>query len=328
MWTSLVFSLIGGLAACSSHKTDESTSPADDVAMATQPTGNELSTDLDQPNSSSKSKGGGAAGTTAHDTGFGHRHAPEVKDQPFHAGDQVMNAYYFVRNPNETWASLSQTIYDRADRADLLANWNHRGTLKVGRVIYYNSVLRPTDESSMKVFTEDFGYSLQQVAVRKGDSLSSIAKGLYGDAQSWKEIAALNPSISNPDIIQVGQKIAVQPAQIDVKTPISQFIAQNSISDAKSDKVVDNKETKPNETAQVAKTDQSGEGGVAAITKFAKANAPIIGGVIALAILAGVGVVVRKRIMEKKAYEAANATKNWDDPAGNVTKLTRPKTNV
>ncbi len=41
--------------------------------------------------------------------------------------------------------------------------------------------------------------------VKKGDSLSKIAKEMYGDMKQWKKIADANKDkIKNPDLIQPG----------------------------------------------------------------------------------------------------------------------------
>jgi nucleoid-associated protein YgaU len=42
--------------------------------------------------------------------------------------------------------------------------------------------------------------------VKKGDSLSKIAKRVYGDAQQWRKIHEANrDTIDNPDLIHPGQ---------------------------------------------------------------------------------------------------------------------------
>jgi nucleoid-associated protein YgaU len=45
--------------------------------------------------------------------------------------------------------------------------------------------------------------------VKKGDSLSKIAKRVYGDAQQWRRIYEANRAIigENPDLIQPGQAL-------------------------------------------------------------------------------------------------------------------------
>ena len=50
----------------------------------------------------------------------------------------------------------------------------------------------------------------QQYTVKSGDTLSKIAKQFYGDAGAWKRIFDVNrEQISNPDKIQVGQKLYI-----------------------------------------------------------------------------------------------------------------------
>lgn len=46
----------------------------------------------------------------------------------------------------------------------------------------------------------------QTYTVKKGDSLSKIAKRVYGDAQQWRKIYEANRDlIENPDLIHPGQ---------------------------------------------------------------------------------------------------------------------------
>ena len=52
-----------------------------------------------------------------------------------------------------------------------------------------------------------FGYEVQA-----GDSLSKIAKHVYGDASRWKEIWEANKAeIPNPDLIHPGQQLSMPP---------------------------------------------------------------------------------------------------------------------
>jgi nucleoid-associated protein YgaU len=49
--------------------------------------------------------------------------------------------------------------------------------------------------------------------VKKGDSLSKIAKQVYGDAQQWRRIYDANRDIiSNPDLIHPGQVLKLPDA--------------------------------------------------------------------------------------------------------------------
>ena len=46
--------------------------------------------------------------------------------------------------------------------------------------------------------------------VRKGDSLSRIAKEIYGDANEWRKIFEANrDQIEDPDMIEPGQKLKI-----------------------------------------------------------------------------------------------------------------------
>ncbi len=46
--------------------------------------------------------------------------------------------------------------------------------------------------------------------VKKGDSLSKIAKEFYKDAKQWKKIYQANTDqIKNPDLIKPGQKLII-----------------------------------------------------------------------------------------------------------------------
>jgi len=47
-----------------------------------------------------------------------------------------------------------------------------------------------------------------------GDSLSKIAKRVYGDANQWRRIFEANrDQIENPDLIRVGQKLKIPSAK-------------------------------------------------------------------------------------------------------------------
>lgn len=53
----------------------------------------------------------------------------------------------------------------------------------------------------------------QTYTVKAGDSLSKIAKQLYGDAHAWRKIYQANTDkIKNPDLIHPGQVLTIPPA--------------------------------------------------------------------------------------------------------------------
>ncbi|HMI31447.1 MAG TPA: LysM peptidoglycan-binding domain-containing protein [Candidatus Limnocylindrales bacterium] len=53
----------------------------------------------------------------------------------------------------------------------------------------------------------------QMYTVKKGDSLSKIAKQLYGNASEWRKIFEANrDQIEDPDLIQPGQMLKIPAA--------------------------------------------------------------------------------------------------------------------
>lgn len=157
-----------------------------------------------------------------------NRTRPEILTAPFEAEGFWVNAFYFVREEGETWNSVSEKLYGRADRKPLLQKWNPGKRVRIGQVIYYNSPARPDDSENMKVFAEDFGYQLDQVTIQKGDTLSKIGLARYGNVRTWKEISALNPDLANPDRVEVGQVIKLQPKDIDTKPVLSNIMKEVS----------------------------------------------------------------------------------------------------
>jgi nucleoid-associated protein YgaU len=48
------------------------------------------------------------------------------------------------------------------------------------------------------------------VRVERGDSLWKLAKFYLGSGTRWRELAALNPEVTNPDVIRTGERIRVR----------------------------------------------------------------------------------------------------------------------
>jgi nucleoid-associated protein YgaU len=64
-------------------------------------------------------------------------------------------------------------------------------------------------EKDEKVRTE--AQKTRVYVVKSGDSLSKIAKAVYGDADRWREIFEANKDkIKDPNAIEVGQKLQIR----------------------------------------------------------------------------------------------------------------------
>jgi nucleoid-associated protein YgaU len=67
--------------------------------------------------------------------------------------------------------------------------------------------------SSSAAAEPDAPNQLRTYEVKKGDSLSKIAKHVYGDAGKWKQIFEANgDQLSNPDKIYPGQVLIIPDA--------------------------------------------------------------------------------------------------------------------
>ncbi len=222
--------LVAGISACSSvtpnssSGVDASTSVAEDtVALEGQEVASpSTSTDNAAPTATEKKW------TRGHHR-KGHRQkVAALATAPFEVDGFWMNAYYFPRAEGENWESLSRTLYGRPDRAEFLEKWNAGRPIVVGQPLYYNSPARPDDATALKSFAEDFGYPLEGVTVQAGDTLGTISQRHFGQTMSWLEIASMNPELTNPDAIEIGQTLRIQTAQVDTTAVLNQIIAQAS----------------------------------------------------------------------------------------------------
>ncbi len=324
LWMALTSMAV--LSACSSNQSQESVDPSQDQ---------DLSASMDTSSTVESTDGPAQSSYVA---AYGSRVAPRVKDQPYQVDGRWMNAFYMVRNSQETWTTLSEMIYDRADRADILSQWNNGGTLKVGRVVYYNSALRPEDSTSMKVLAADFGIPMETITIKRGDSLSKIGQAMYGDAQTWKELAVLNPQITSPDVIQIGQTITAQPAQLDTKSVLKQLIAAATAgtpannspgTDLPPSSAQQDQDLSQAEVAQLdSPTDPSvaatSDGNSINMSNLMSSNNVAKAGLVVI-LLGLVGFVIWRRRQARAQLDALSAWPN--DQVTNVTKLSNPTVN-
>lgn len=123
-----------------------------------------------------------------------------------------LNRFYFVRQ-GDNLESVSKLLYGSASRTNDLESWN--GTFsqwKVGSVLYYSSPDQPED-GQMRSFYQEREVIPEAYTVQRGDWLSHIAEQKYGNALSWKEIAAIN-GLASPDTLKNGQHLALYPRDL------------------------------------------------------------------------------------------------------------------
>lgn len=135
---------------------------------------------------------------------------PRLPTEAFDRNGTLLNRFYMARQ-GDSWSSVSELLYGSAGRAKELSKWN-RGSLNPGKVVFYNSPGAPSDRQMMS-FYQERGIAPQAYSVKKGDWLSTIAKDLYGNIHSWREIAVVN-GIAEPDKIELGQQLTVYPSDL------------------------------------------------------------------------------------------------------------------
>jgi hypothetical protein len=116
----------------------------------------------------------------------------KVDAMPMNRDGLLLNAVYVAR-PGDTFNSISTMIYGTADRAGDLKkanSWIKKP--KPGNKIYYNSPVRPTDDTKMATYYEDAGMSPEIYVAKEGDNIRSISKDLLGYDNAWQEIWATN----------------------------------------------------------------------------------------------------------------------------------------
>ena len=117
----------------------------------------------------------------------------KVPAVPRKAGDVLLNSVYIAR-PGDTLQGISQKIYG-ANKSKELKKANDflkRRSLKPGDKVYYNSPVRPTDDTKVLTWYEDNGIAPESYTAKSGDSLRKVSKDLLGYDLAWKEVWSTN----------------------------------------------------------------------------------------------------------------------------------------
>lgn len=126
----------------------------------------------------------------------------------------------YIVQPGDTLAAIAGTVYGPGGSWQSMAALNN---LSAPYRIYPGDEIKfePTNEKS-KAYAQGKGNDAQSITVKSGDTLSSIAQGLYGNAGHWKVLFAHNKDkIQDPNRIEVGMVlsyIANGTASIDAET--------------------------------------------------------------------------------------------------------------
>jgi len=116
----------------------------------------------------------------------------KVKDAPFTQSKVLLNAVYVAR-PGDNYKKISQKIYGDSSKRKELAKVNPAiSSPKPGDKIYYNSPVRPTDDTKMLTYYEDQGMMPEVYVAKEGDNIKNLGEQLLGHKNGWKELWVTN----------------------------------------------------------------------------------------------------------------------------------------
>jgi phage tail protein X len=160
----------------------------------------------------------GAAVADSGDAPAPKKSAPlaHIKDSPFTKGGQNLNTVYIARD-GDTLDSISQKLFGE-DRSKQLKKGNptlKRG-VKTGDKVYFNSPNPPEDKEKMMTVYEDQGLPPSVYTSKDGDTLKSLSQEWYGTEGSYKEIYAINKSLTSTKDLPPGTELQYWPASANV----------------------------------------------------------------------------------------------------------------
>lgn len=124
----------------------------------------------------------------------------------------------------DTLASIAKRIFGDGGMWKTLASENNltdANKIFAGDVIYY------TLNEKSQGFAESYeGSGVQTVTVGQGESLSQIAKKVYGTEAAWRTLWKQNPTVSNPDHIKVGATLVYKSAPVQNSSNVEESTEQ------------------------------------------------------------------------------------------------------
>ncbi len=145
----------------------------------------------------------------------------KIEAAPIHREGILLNAVYIARS-GDNYKKISKMIYGSDDKAKELKKVNPSVKPRVGDKIYYNSPVRPADDTKMMTYYEDAGMVPDVYVAQEGDNMKKLGKKLLGNKDSWKEIWATNLNVDSKDTLPAGTELRywkAAPAQAIAAAP-------------------------------------------------------------------------------------------------------------
>ena len=136
----------------------------------------------------------------------------KVEATPFRRNGMLLNSVYLAR-PGDNYNKISEMIYGDASHVKDLKKANPSiKKPKPGDKIYYNSPVRPTDETHIANFYEDKGIPAQTYVAQDGDNIRKVSKNLLGYDQAWREVWATN-GVESKGSLSAGTELKYWPKE-------------------------------------------------------------------------------------------------------------------
>ena len=129
----------------------------------------------------------------------------KIESAPITREGVLLNAVYIARS-GDNYKKISKLIYGSDDKVKELKKVNPSVKPKVGDKIYYNSPVRPTDDTKLLTYYEDAGLVPDVYIAKEGDDLKKVSKELLGHKDAWKEVWATN-MIDSKDVLAAGTEL-------------------------------------------------------------------------------------------------------------------------
>ncbi len=127
----------------------------------------------------------------------------------------ILMPYYVQAGDN--LAKIAKKIYGKANQWKKIADLNKlldANKIYAGDVIYYQL------SNDSKIFAEKYESAPKaKIIVKRGDTLTSISRAVFGKSKDWRVLWKENPHIVNPDKIKEGVVIFFRPKALtaDIK---------------------------------------------------------------------------------------------------------------
>ncbi|MFK7826516.1 MAG: LysM peptidoglycan-binding domain-containing protein [Oligoflexales bacterium] len=153
-----------------------------------------------------------------------------AEDQSAQLGGESSESFQYTIVKGDWLSKIAQRVYGDMYKWPLIANANSQ--IKNPNLIYPNNVISvPIIDEQSREFSQSYaqagklgtGTKYVSIKIKKGESLSKIAKRVLGNASAWKTVWQANQTnIPNPNLVSVGQIVKV-PVSGDVAIDFTKF---------------------------------------------------------------------------------------------------------